>query len=410
MAPTQTATPPARNPVRRHHRLISRAAERLWSAHPALLFLAMVVVTLTVAGLAVQYLPMNPAGSWRAFATNPWLDGLSRWDAGWFRSIASGGYWFEPGRQSPVAFYPLFPLLMRALAWVVGDYDIAGIAIAMSAGFAGVLLFDRWTGDRLGHQPARMSLWVLLLFPFSVYLFGAMYSDALFVCSTLAAFICLDKNRPSLAGLFGAAATATRPVGLAVVVGLAVRAAERRGVFGAPGRRGLHTERLRATDAGVLLSLAGLGGYWIFLWYRFGDPFAWVHAAAAPGWYVEPGPANWFKVVFFRDLLNARWDLSNGIRAVHASVCLIAYATIPAVWRRFGIGYAVYAFLVLSIPAVSSPDFFGMGRYALPAFPCFAIVGAFLHQRPGLARACLAAGFLGQLAVTALYAAWYPAS
>ena len=167
---------------------------------------------------------------------------------------------------------------------------------------------------------------------------------------------------------------------------------------------------MTGADSGVLVSLAGLGLYCVFLQVRFGDPLAWVHAAAAPGWFVEPGPAAWFKAVFLRDLLHGRWDVSNCVRLMHAMLCVIACATIPAVWRRFGIGYAVYVLGVLGIPAVSSPDFFGMGRYALPAFPCFAVAGAFLHERPRLARSVLAASFVGQVVMTALYAAWYPTS
>jgi hypothetical protein len=369
----------------------------------------MVVLTLNLAGLGVLYLPMHPNGFWNGPTYVPWLEGLCRWDAGWFATIASKGYWYDPSRQSPVAFYPLYPLLMRALATVVGPYFLAGILIAMASGLATVVLTHRWIRERLGNGIARTTLWVFLLYPFSIFLFGAVYSDALFICTTVAAFMCLERNRPGMAGLFGAAATATRAVGLAVVVGLALRAAERRGVFGRAGQRGLHLDRLRAADAGVLLSLAGLGAYWTFLWVRFDDPLAWMHAVSAPGWDVEPGPRAWFKVVFFTDLFQGRWDLTR-VRLLHATLALIAYATIPAVWRRFGIGYAVYAFTVISIPVVSSPDFLGAGRYVMPAFPCFAIAGAYLHERRRLARVALPASLAFQLAITAFWAAWYPLS
>jgi hypothetical protein len=380
----------------------------IWStAHPALLFAIMVAVTLNTVALAVLYLPMNPVGTWRGPAGVPWLEGLCRWDAGWYAAIATKGYWFETGRQSSVAFYPLYPLLMRALVPVVDRYFLAGILITMASGLGAVVLVHRWIRDRLGDRVARTSLRVLLLYPFALFLFGAVYSDALFVFTTVAAFTALERDRPWLAGLLGAAATATRPVGLAVVAGLALRAAERRGVFGEPGHRGVHVDRMRAADAGVLLSMAGVGLYCLFLWVRFGDPLAWVHAVSAPGWDVEPGPKAWFKVVFFTDLIQGRWDVSV-IRLVHGALCVMAYATIPAVWRRFGIGYAVYASVVLSITVVSSPDLFGAGRYVLPAFPCFAIAGLYLHERPRLTRVALPLSFAGQLAITALFAAWYP--
>jgi hypothetical protein len=390
--------------------LATRVRATLWSAHPLFPFAAMVTVTLAVSGVAVMYLPMDPVGTWRASTTIPWLDGLCRWDAGWFVSIATGGYWFEPGRQSPVAFYPLFPLLIRALAPLVGSYFAAGILITMTSGLGVVLLLNYWMRQRLDAGAARTAIWALLLYPFSLYLYGAVYSDALFVVAALAAFTFLERDHPWMAGVCGAAATATRPVGLAVVVGLMVRAAERRGVFGIPGARRLHLDRLRAADAGVLLAAAGMGLYWAFLGVRFGDPLAWVHAAAAPGWFVEPGLRSWLKVVFFADLWMGRWDLSNAIRLLHAMLCVAALASIPEVWRRFGIGYAVYAGVVLGIPAVSSPDLFGAGRYALAAFPCVAVAGAYLHERPRLARVVLSASLVAQVGITALYATWHPVS
>jgi hypothetical protein len=389
-------------------RLLAKCREFCLSAGPTPLFLAMVALTLNTVGLATLYLPMHPdAPRWGGPRGIPWLEGLCRWDAGWFVEIAVNGYWLEPGRQSPVAFFPLYPLLIRALAAVVGRYFLAGIVITMACGLGVVLLVNHWLRDRLDHREARMCLWILLLYPFSGFLFGAVYSDGLFLFSTLASFTCLERNRPWMAGLFGAAATAARPVGLAVVAGLVVRAVERRGVLGDPGRRRLRLNQLHAADAGVLISLAGMSLYCLFLWLRFNDPLAWIHAVAAPGWNVEPGPTAWFKVVLFTELFAARWNLAQTIRLIHVILCVIAYATIPAVWRRFGIGYAVYVFMVLSIPAVSSPDLFGAGRYVLPAFPCFAIVAVFLHERPRLARAVLPVSLLCQVVITALFATWY---
>jgi hypothetical protein len=377
------------------------------SAHPALLFAVMIAVTLNTVGLAAHFLPMYFADAPRGPTSVPWLEGLWRWDSGWFARIATTGYWFDPSRQSPVAFYPLYPLLMRGFEAAIGSYFLGAILITMASGLALVVLLYHWTDERLGEPAARMAVWVLLLYPFSVFLYGAAYSDALFAAATILAFACLERDRPWLAGLAGAAATATRPVGLAVLIGLVVRACERRGVFGEPGRRALHLDRLRATDTGVLLSAAGMGLYWTYLWFAFGEPLAWIHAMSAPGWEVEPGPMAWFKVRLFSDILLGRWELT-AIRMLHVPLCVLAYATLPSVWRRFGIGYAAYAFVVLSILAVSSPDFFGMGRYVLPAFPCFAIAGLYLLQRPRLARVALPASFAAQTAIAALWAAWYP--
>jgi hypothetical protein len=51
------------------------------------------------------------------------------------------------------------------------------------------------------------------------------------------------------------------------------------------------------------------------------------------------------------------------------------------VWRvrrRFGWGYAAYAFLAVFLPAISTKDFMGTGRYLLAAFPVLAAAGDLL--------------------------------
>src|SRR5262245_15159955 len=125
-------------------RFATRARSFIASAHPALLFLAMVALTLNIVALAVLYLPMNPVGKWGGPTWLPWLEGLCRWDAGWFAAIATKGYWaVPPGEQSPVAYYPLYPLLMRTLASVVGRYFLAGILITMVSGLAAIMLLHQ---------------------------------------------------------------------------------------------------------------------------------------------------------------------------------------------------------------------------------------------------------------------------
>src|SRR5450759_2545636 len=48
-----------------------------------------------------------------------WLDGWVRYDSGWYHLIATSGYSYTPGKQSPVAFFPAYPLAMRGLGHLV---------------------------------------------------------------------------------------------------------------------------------------------------------------------------------------------------------------------------------------------------------------------------------------------------
>ena len=67
---------------------------------------------------------------------------------------------------------------------------------------------------------------MLLLYPYAFYLYGAMYGDSLFLLTAIGSFVLLERRHYWLAGLVGALATAGRPVGVAVAVGLVVRMLE----------------------------------------------------------------------------------------------------------------------------------------------------------------------------------------
>ncbi len=42
-----------------------------------------------------------------------WLDGWSEGDSGWYYGIATYGYFYNPGQQSSIAFFPSYPLTVR---------------------------------------------------------------------------------------------------------------------------------------------------------------------------------------------------------------------------------------------------------------------------------------------------------
>ena len=318
------------------------------------------------------------------FRRQPWFDGWFRWDAGWYFQIAERGYWEyapSPDNQSPVAYFPAYPLLMRLLKGVFGNVVIAGIAVTMLSGAAIAGLFADWTRRWLDRRAAWTAVLLVLFYPFAYYLYGAVYADALFIATMLGGFVLLERDRPVLAGLVAAVGTAARPVGALVVIAFAIRAIERRG--------GLR--KLQRRDAGVLLSALGTGGYCLYTWWRFGTPLAFVHAQQ--GWQQGPGPSTWFKTEFLHGLemfSHRTQDLVPYL--LHPITTLICLAFVPMVVKRFGWGYGVYVLLVIALPALSTKNFFGMGRYVLAAFPSFAAAALLLATRPKIRAAVVAVG------------------
>ncbi len=364
-----------------------------------LLFAVAAVGAWAAAWIAAANFPLRgPAAAWQAFPGLPWLDGWVRWDAMWYVNIAGDGYFLNPGQQSPVAYFPGYPLAIRAAAVVVRDRIVAGIAVTLACGLGSAILFRRWSAGRMDAPSSLVALGVLLAYPFSFFLYGAIYSDALFLLLSLGAFVLMERNRPIWAGLLAAGASGTRAVGLAVAVAIGVRAIERWGGSGVGVRE-------RATWLGAaLLGSLGLVAYMIYLGVAFRDPLAFGHAMAAPGWDQPPGPATWFKLTFFQGVVHGPGVFIRLRLLVHAAVALGALSLAWPVWKRFGAAYGVYTLLVILVPAISTKDFVGLGRYAIVAFPCFALIGEFLASRSILRPAWIAASCLAMWACAAAFA------
>jgi hypothetical protein len=252
---------------------------------------------------------------------------------------------------------------------------------------------------------AWTALAAFLLFPYAFYLYGVVYADALFIAALLGAFLLLEADQPLLAGLAGAVATAARPVGIVVVLGLVVRALERRGAFEPSAAGPVDWRKARWADAGVLLSLLGLAGWCVYLWSRFDDPFAFASAQAA--WHQGAGPATWLKVQFFRDVADLRSPRAWVLFMAHPVLTIAFACLLPRVFRRFGVGYGVYTAALIGLSALSTKNFFGMARYLLAAFPIFAVLGELLVERPGLRRVVLSASGVGLVVLTAVFGTGY---
>lgn len=329
----------------------------------------------------------------RAVALDWFVGGWVRWDGWWYVNIAARGYTYRPGKISSVAFFPVYPLLVRALASLVPiGPALAAIAITVTCGGLALQLFHRWCAARCTPAAARAGVVTLALYPFAWFLFGAAYSDALFLCLALGAFLALEADRPWLVALLGAIATATRPTGITLVIGLAVLA------WGRWSRR-----RVLAV---ALSSLTGLATWCAWLWLRFGDPLVFIDAEGAPGWNQPPGPQTWFKLSFFR-LLSRYHGVEIAEILFQALLAIAFLAAAPAVARRFGRGYGWYVAVTTLVPAISTADLLGVGRYVLPAFPVFALVGERLQERPALRPVAWGLSAAALVAGTTLFSAGY---
>lgn len=319
---------------------------------------------------------------------------LTRWDAQWYASIARHGYGLTrtvpDGRHlSDLAFFPLFPLLERALGTVSGlAYVDAGLVLSLLAGLAAAACLHA-LGTRL-HDARTGLLLVLLWAVVPVGIVQSMaYSEALFTALAAGAVLAVVSRSWLLAGLLAALAGLTRPVGLAVVAGVVVGAAV------VLWRR---EDGLRPL-LGVLVAPLGWLGYVVWVGLRLHDPLGYFTVAGRWGNSFDGGVAY---ARWIGGLLGRSWPAPLlGLLLVLGTLAVVFLVVLgfrdrqpPAL-----LGYSV----VLVALAFTTSGYFGSKpRYLLPAF------GLLLPLAVRLARARPAVR-IGTLVVLGLGSAVYGA-
>src|SRR5262249_45373054 len=121
-------------------------------------------------------LPVAPAAQGLPGSLRPWVS----WDSAWYLDIVRQGYWFEPGRQSSVAFFPLYPILIK-LATVAGLSEAAAaLLIANTAALGATILLWRWVRAEAGPAAAHETIRWLMVYPFAFFLHAA-YAESLYL-------------------------------------------------------------------------------------------------------------------------------------------------------------------------------------------------------------------------------------
>jgi Mannosyltransferase (PIG-V) len=313
-------------------------------------------------------------GPFRAF----W-DPFTRYDGGWYYQIARNGYHFVVGGPSvgvgkpgKLAYFPLYPILMRWAGRLFGtspaDVYFGGILVSWLAFvLAMVVLFKLAMLDVADDERAERAVHLAAIFPFAFF-FGVVYTEAVFLLFVLAAFYLFRTRWWILGGAFGALATATRVNGILILPALAWIAWRR----AEPNTN----DRLRA-GIGLALVVCGIGAYSIYTYVLSGNPFEWALAIRRWGYY--PGGTPWMGLMrlvrelathplaFLTSQHNAPYDALNGLTG------LLFVAAVPLVWWRLGAGYGLYMLANLWLP-LSSGQYEGMGRYCAVLFPFFILV------------------------------------
>lgn len=210
-------------------------------------------------------------------APAPLIDISWQWDGEWYASIIQDGYRWHPGRESNVAFFPLFPFLVRALAPVGSGSSFFTVGVLMNHFLFLLALIAVWlyAERKSGSDTAGRTVFLVSLFP-TAFFFSAAYSEPLFLLCAAASLAALQRNRYLLAGGAGFFASLARPTGVLLVIPYAIE------VFGHRTRAPGAWAWMRKTLPGLLIPI-GVAVYTLYLAIEFGEPLAFAKAQAAWG-------------------------------------------------------------------------------------------------------------------------------
>src|SRR5947209_7892898 len=154
-----------------------------------------------------------PDFSWKVLPINTLWQSWYRWDSVHYSYLAMHGYtdWWR------TVFFPLFPLLERYLALVVGDPFIAGLVISNVAGLGMLIVLYRLVEEDFDSERAYRTALYLSVFP-TAFFFAAAYTESLFLLLALLSFYYMRQGNWWLAGVFGFFATLTRSTGLLLLL------------------------------------------------------------------------------------------------------------------------------------------------------------------------------------------------
>src|SRR5262249_49280601 len=110
------------------------ARVRQWDWPTIWLVLGIKVLVLTFGVQAVVSLAPSHRG---------WLEIWNEWDAVHYLNLAKNGYVAAGDARVSLVFFPLYPWLVRLMAFVVRDYLVAALIVSGLASIAAALLLKR---------------------------------------------------------------------------------------------------------------------------------------------------------------------------------------------------------------------------------------------------------------------------
>jgi len=339
----------------------------------------------------------------------------ARWDSNWYVQIADEGYSYSPDLsvESSVAFFPLYPIAIKALALLTGNALAAGILINNGSFLLALMFFYQLAGLDIDSSATRRAVFYLAAFPGSFF-FSSAYSEGLFLLVSILATLCARRQSWYWAAFWAALSAASRAPGFLIwgIVGLEWLRTHGWTLATVHQRESWDNlvsalrKHWRQVGIMILVMTSGLWLYMLYLQIQFGDPL--IFQTSGDSWFE-------FRFGLLRPLEIIARDLAQSFSANPPKHVLPGFAAVDVgtfimigllsvpIARRFRDSYAIYCLVhpLLALYGYTQ----GMLRYAAVLFPLFMLL-ALWGRRPWLNRVLIYTFLPLQCLLTALYVNW----
>ena len=409
-----------------------RLDEGVRAASRAMLVIRVPIIVAAYFAVLIVGYPGEKEPPFRASA-NEFVNLPARWDTGWYLGIAIDGYWVAPrtGQQQNIAFFPMYPALMRVGGALIGARApsdapgsagyaeanvrraertlIAGWVISLAATFLALWYLWHFARETLGGDGPAGAVLFISAFPFAFFL-GTAYTEGLYLLGTVATMYHFRRRELVKAGAWGLILGLSRPNGCLLSVPLAMMAAQasflpRTLAAGDPAHRS------GVLPFGKMIAAAAMPGvgmvlFSTWLWTITGVPLAWMQAHKEWGrTYRSVGTLLGDRVETIAEYGIYEYSRSQPVEVLYVLSLVLCALTLWPVIRRLGAAYGALV-LITVVPPLLAGGFLSMGRITSTIFPVFVYLGWRVpaRHRGEVAMACIAL----QAMLAAMFFTWRP--
>lgn len=349
-----------------------------------------------MAALGSNLLPFAPRFPYADMLLIPsglpsWFWSFANFDGVHYLTIAKEGY----SAQYTQVFFPFFPLVLRFFQNLIFFASPVFVGITLSSLIFLASLYVLGKLMSLDYKKSEVK-WIILFFVFfpTSFFFGSLYTEGIFLLFMLSAFYEARRKHFRLAAVLGTLASATRLVGIFLILALWwEEIIAKREKMGPKGSKTIKLETKYTGYFEVIINYLnyivhspityilpiGLLAYMIFLQWQYGDFLYFWHAQpvfgaqrSGAGIILLPQVVwRYFKI--FSNLSPLKEPFIIAFTEFVATILSIVLLII-AYLKKVRLSYLIFSCLTILVPTLTG-TFSSMPRYILVAFPLFIVLG-----------------------------------